>query len=118
MPKRKHSPSPTIKRQATPDDNVKQEMVPSDDELETPERSDSDAERKPQRRKTKTSTQAGGKKRGRKPGVSYASKKWSGAELRQLFLLGLGSGESGSVPIARFEGMPDRSVSQCKNAWR
>lgn len=59
----------------------------------------------------------GSKKPGRKPGVSYDSKKWSGSELEALFFAGLGS--NGSVPSARFhDTVQGRSVSQCANAWR
>ncbi|BEI84690.1 hypothetical protein CcaverHIS002_0500910 [Cutaneotrichosporon cavernicola] len=109
MPKRKHSPSPSPDPDSPDIVFVKMEVTPS------PDKRESDSSDLPD---VKPKVKSEGSKPGRKPGVSYASKKWSGAELRQLFLLGLGGGESGGVPAARFEAMPGRSVSQCTNAWR
>ncbi|BEJ16691.1 hypothetical protein CspHIS471_0600920 [Cutaneotrichosporon sp. HIS471] len=125
MPKRTHSPSPSPNPDSPDIVFVKMEATPSPDEGESD--SSDDADVKPKRgkptksnpkSKTNVKAKSEGSKPGRKPGVSYASKKWSGAELRQLFLLGLGGGESGRVPATRFEAMPGRSVSQCTNAWR
>jgi hypothetical protein len=123
MPKRKlppqHDPDITF---------VKQELVPSDDELNDLDeviKSEPDEDYKDVKRakksspKTKSTTKPKStSKPGRKPGVAYTSKKWSGAELRQLFLLGLGGTEHATVPAARFDKMPGRSMSQCTNAWR
>ncbi len=108
---------------------VKQELVPSDDELNELDevtKSEPDEDYKDvkdiKRAKTKSAPKPKPKsktsKPGRKPGVAYTSKKWSGAELRQLFLLGLGGTEHATVPAARFDKMPGRSTTQCTNAWR
>ncbi|GMK58513.1 hypothetical protein CspeluHIS016_0505450 [Cutaneotrichosporon spelunceum] len=127
MLKRKHSPSPSsresadvvlVKMDATPHERA--QSSPSDDQDVKPQLQRATKPKKPAKKPTTTKAKAksGGARRGRKPGVSYASKKWRGAELQQLFVLGLGGGESGTVPSSRFEGMPGRSVSQCTNAWR
>lgn len=79
----------------------------------------SSAKRTKTSKTNKTGADMTAKKPGRKPGVAYASKKWTGAELEALFFAGLAGTANGTVPATRFQDAVDgRSVGQCANAWR